>query len=108
MLPVANTFKCACRCRSTTIGHTYARGVVIPAQALLVIVLQAEQLEAEAILENKDIGFVNAGQSAAIKVETFNYTKYGLLDGMVKNISLDAISDEKRGFTNNLESNVII
>jgi hemolysin D len=51
---------------------------------------------------------VNAGQSAAIKVETFNYTKYGLLDGMVKNISLDAISDEKRGFTNNLESNVII
>ncbi len=63
----------------------------------MVIVPQAEQLEAEAILENKDIGFVNAGQNAAIKIETFNYTKYGLLDGMVKNISLDAISDEKRG-----------
>ncbi|STQ89082.1 Hemolysin secretion protein D, chromosomal [Iodobacter fluviatilis] len=77
--------------------HTLG-GVVTPAhQALMVIVPKAEQLEAEAILENKDIGFVNAGQNAAIKIETFNYTKYGLLDGIVKNISLDAISDEKRG-----------
>jgi len=49
------------------------------------------------MLENKDIGFVNAGQDAAIKVETFNYTKYGLINGKVETVSLDAIQDEKRG-----------
>ncbi len=50
-----------------------------------------------AILENKDIGFVSASQVAAVKVETFNYTKYGLLEGQVRNVSLDAIPDEKLG-----------
>lgn len=49
------------------------------------------------MLENKDIGFVNAGQNAAIKIETFHYTKYGLIPGTVQNVSLDAIQDEKRG-----------
>ncbi|WP_288791488.1 HlyD family type I secretion periplasmic adaptor subunit [uncultured Chitinibacter sp.] len=76
--------------------HTIG-GVVTAAQPLLVIVPQGQQLEAQAVLPNKDIGFVNAGQHAAIKIETFNYTKYGLIDGRVQNVSLDAIPDEKLG-----------
>ena len=76
--------------------HTVG-GVVTEAQALMVIVPQEEAAEAEVMLENKDIGFVNAGQDAAIKVETFNYTKYGLINGKVETVSLDAIQDEKRG-----------
>lgn len=76
--------------------HTVG-GVVTAAQALLVIVPQEDIVEAEAMLENKDIGFVNAGQDASVKIETFNYTKYGLIDGKVQSVSLDAIQDEKRG-----------
>lgn len=76
--------------------HTVG-GVVTPAQALLVIVPQDQALEVEAFLENKDIGFVNPGQSAEIKIETFPYTKYGTLDGEVSSVSSDAINDEKRG-----------
>lgn len=76
--------------------HTVG-GVVTAAQALMVIVPQEDIVEAEAMLENKDIGFVNAGQDAAVKIETFNYTKYGLIDGKVQSVSLDAIQDEKRG-----------
>ncbi|MEN9657605.1 MAG: hypothetical protein RL571_1070 [Pseudomonadota bacterium] len=76
--------------------HTVG-GVVTPAQALLVIVPKDEAVEAEVVLENKDIGFVNAGQAAAIKIETFNYTKYGLIEGLVRNVSFDAIPDEKLG-----------
>ncbi|AZN36124.1 HlyD family type I secretion periplasmic adaptor subunit [Iodobacter ciconiae] len=76
--------------------HTVG-GVVTPAQALLVIVPKDEAVEAEVVLENKDIGFVNAGQAAAIKIETFNYTKYGLIEGLVRNVSFDAVPDEKLG-----------
>lgn len=76
--------------------HTIG-GVVTGAQALMVVVPQEDAAEAEVLLENKDIGFVNAGQDAAIKVETFNYTKYGLINGKVETVSLDAIQDEKRG-----------
>jgi hemolysin D len=48
-------------------------------------------------VENKDIGFVRAGQTAEVKVETFNFTKYGTLRGTVTQVSGDAIPDEKRG-----------
>lgn len=76
--------------------HTVG-GVVTPAQALMVVVPQDNTLEVEAFLENKDIGFVNAGQDAAVKVETFPFTKYGTIDSKVIHVSHDAIQDEKRG-----------
>src|SRR6218665_1860414 len=49
------------------------------------------------MLENKDIGFVRPGQEVEIKVETFTFTKYGIVHGTVQSISNDAIDDEKRG-----------
>jgi hemolysin D len=76
--------------------HTVG-GVVTPAQALMVIVPDDYPLEIEAYLENKDIGFVDQGQSATVKVEAFPYTKYGTLHGEVLDVSDDAINDEKRG-----------
>lgn len=74
--------------------HTIG-GVVTPAQPLMVIVPQNNTLEIEAWLPNKDIGFVNAGQEVEVKVETFPFTKYGTLDGIVINVSSDAIQNEK-------------
>jgi len=76
--------------------HTVG-GVVTPAQPLLVIVPMDDPLEVEAFVENKDIGFVVAGQEAEIKIETFPYTKYGTIHGELKHVSNDAINDETRG-----------
>jgi hemolysin D len=76
--------------------HTVG-GVVTAAQALMVIVPKDQPVEVEAMLENKDIGFVHAGQSVTLKVETFTFTKYGVVDGEVLSVSNDAIEDEKRG-----------
>jgi hemolysin D len=70
--------------------HTVG-GVVTPAQALLVVVPNDSRLEIEAMVSNRDIGFVQPGQSAEIKVDTFNFTRYGLLHGEVQSISQDAI-----------------
>ena len=72
-------------------------GVVTEAQPLMVIVPKDQPVEVEAMLENKDIGFVRAGQEVEIKVETFTFTKYGVVHGTVLNISNDAIEDEKLG-----------
>lgn len=72
-------------------------GVVTEAQPLLVIVPANERLEIDAMVENKDIGFINKGQEAEVKVEAFPFTRYGILHGKVVNVSLDAIADEKRG-----------
>ncbi|HEX4869457.1 MAG TPA: HlyD family type I secretion periplasmic adaptor subunit [Moraxellaceae bacterium] len=72
-------------------------GVVTEAQPLLVIVPANERLEIEAMVENKDIGFVRKDQAAEVKVEAFPFTRYGILHGQVVNVSLDAVADEKRG-----------
>jgi hemolysin D len=71
--------------------HTIG-GVVSPGEALLTVVPSDSHLEIEAMVSNRDIGFVHAGQKAEIKVETFNFTRYGLLPGTVLNISQDAIT----------------
>lgn len=76
--------------------HTIG-GVVTPAQPLMVIVPRAEQLEVDALIENKDIGFVHEGQAAEVKIHTFPFTRYGIIDAEVIDISEDAIVDEQRG-----------
>ncbi len=70
--------------------HTVG-GIVTPAQPLLVVVPSDTHLEIEAMVSNRDVGFVHAGQEAEIKVQTFNFTRYGLLHGRVLSVSQDAI-----------------
>jgi len=74
--------------------HTVG-GVVTPAQALLVVVPAESRLEIEAMVPNRDIGFVRPGQDAEIKIDTFNFTRYGLLRGKVVSLSQDAIVRDK-------------
>ena len=72
-------------------------GVVTPAQVLMVIVPKDAQVSAEVVIDNKDIGFVNAGQVAAIKLETFPFTRYGTVPATVKSVVADAVNDDKKG-----------
>jgi hemolysin D len=74
--------------------HTVG-GVVTPAQQLMVVVPSDSRLEIEAMVSNRDIGFVRAGQAAEIKVDTFNFTRYGLLHGRLLGVSRDAIVRDK-------------
>lgn len=71
--------------------------VVTPAQPLMQIVPREEALVVEAYLANKDIGFVRADMPAAVKVHTFPFTKYGLIEAEVIQVSADALADEERG-----------
>jgi hemolysin D len=75
--------------------HTIG-GVVTPAQPLLVVVPIDSRLEIEAMVSNSDIGFVHAGQEAEIKVDTFNFTRYGLVHGRVLSVSQDAVIRDRQ------------
>ena len=72
-------------------------GVVTPAQVLMVIVPDGTVLEVEAWAANKDVGFLKIGQQAAVKIETFNFQKYGTLDAEVVELSGDAKEDKEKG-----------
>ena len=76
--------------------HTVG-GVVPAAQPLMQIVPADSPVEVEAFIENKDVGFVRADQNAEVKIDAFNYTKYGTIEATVRNVSRDAIPDENQG-----------
>jgi hemolysin D len=72
-------------------------GVVTPAQVLMIVVPKEAEVTAEVTLDNKDIGFVQPGQKAEVKLETFSFTKYGTVAATVTRFTADAVVDEKRG-----------
>jgi hemolysin D len=70
--------------------HTL-HGVVMPAERLMIVVPDTRDLTVEARLPNRDVGFVRPGQKVKVKVETFNFTRYGMIDGRVVDISPDVV-----------------
>jgi hemolysin D len=76
--------------------HTVG-GVVEPGQTLMRIAPSTKQVEVEAKLANQDIGFVRAGMPAEIKVQTFPFTRYGLIRASVLSVSHDALTEPKTG-----------
>lgn len=77
-------------------AHTV--GAAVPAaQPLMQIVPIQSVVELEAFIENKDVGFVQEGQSAEVKIDAFEYTKYGTVPARVTHVSRDAIQDDKKG-----------
>lgn len=80
-----------------TLATKTVGGVVNAAQPVVEIVPGDTNLVVDAIVQNKDIGFIQVGQSVVIKVDAYSFQRYGYLKGIVKSISPDAISDEKQG-----------
>ena len=69
--------------------------VVTDAQPLMMLVPKDADLEFEVWADNKDIGFLHEGQTAEIKVQTYDFQKYGVVKAELEDISPDAASDER-------------
>jgi hemolysin D len=76
--------------------HTIG-AVVKPADPLLLIVPKNSELMVEAMVLNRDAGFIREGQSVEVKLEAFPFTRYGVVKGQVERISRDSVQDEKLG-----------
>lgn len=72
--------------------------VVTGGQSLMTVVPLDGPIEIEAMILNRDIGFVEAGQPVTVKVEAFPFTRYGTVDGIVINVSRDGV-DQKDSST---------
>src|SRR5688572_2019037 len=82
--------------------HTIG-GVVTPAESLLAIVPHDDSLVVEAAVQNRDVGFISEGQTVRVKVEAFNFTLYGLIEGKVLSVTRDAVqqSNDSKNKGNN-------
>ncbi len=72
-------------------------GVVTPAEKIMTIVPKDAKLQIKAKVLNQDVGFVEPDMPVSIKVDTYNFQKYGILDGIVTIVSPNSIKDEQLG-----------
>jgi hemolysin D len=72
----------------TTIGQVVSSG-----QPLMTIVPIDGSIEVEAMILNQDIGFIEPGQVASVKVEAFPFTRYGAVEATVVKVSRDAVDE---------------
>lgn len=70
-------------------------GVVQPGSNIVEIVPDDDSLVLETKILPADIGFIYAGLKAKVKFTAYDFAIYGGLDGTVKQISADTITDEE-------------
>lgn len=80
------------------VGANTIGGIVSSEKPIVTIVPDNTSLVLEAMVLNKDIGFIHTGQQVDIKLDTFPFQKYGVLQGEIIHISPDAVEDEKKGY----------
>ena len=76
----------------------HVRGQVVqPAEVMLSVVPASGELELEAKVLNQDIGFIRIGQDVQVKLDSFNFTKYGSISGVVTHIESASVLDDQYG-----------
>ncbi len=84
---------------------THTVGTVVqPGTVLLTVVPKGEALKAEVWVSNQDIGFVREGQHVKLKFATFPFQKYGMVEGTVERVSVDAADGSMQGTSTSVES----
>ena len=78
------------------LSTTTEGAVVQPGNVLLTLVPAGEPLFADVSIKNEDIGFIQVGQSAQVKLAAFPFQKYGLLSGKVVHVSADATDGQDK------------
>jgi hemolysin D len=79
----------------------HTEGSVVPSGTVLMSIVPAnEPLKAEVYLDNRDIGFVKQGQTAKVKMEAYEFQRYGLLDAKVTVISADTVTQQQGNVQN--------
>jgi len=74
-----------------------AEGTVQPGEELLSILPEGEDLVLEVQVLNRDIGFISPGMPAKIKMATFPFQEFGIIDGEVLRVSPNATAHEELG-----------
>lgn len=70
---------------------THTAGTIIPSGSVVMrLVPLNEPLKAEVFVTNQDVGFINHGQKVRLKLATYQFQKYGMIDAEVEQVSADA------------------
>ncbi len=74
--------------------HTLG-GVIAPGSRLMEIVPVESELRAEIRISPNDIGHIKIGYPAIVKVTSYDFSRYGTIDGIVSGLSATTFTEEK-------------
>jgi adhesin transport system membrane fusion protein len=75
----------------TTVG-----GVIQAGQPILEIVPTEDEMLVEAYVKPSEVAFLHVGQKAVVKLSSYDFNKYGGLDGELEHLSPDTLKDERQ------------
>ncbi|PUE29771.1 hypothetical protein B9Z35_10325 [Limnohabitans sp. Jir61] len=75
----------------TTVG-----GVIQAGQPILEIVPTEDEMLVEAYVKPSEVAFLKVGQKAVVKLTSYDFNKYGGLDGELEHLSPDTLKDERQ------------
>ncbi len=77
---------------------THTIGTVIsPGTILMTLIPKDEILRAEVWVSNEDVGFIHLGEPVKIKFASYQFQKYGMVDGQIAHLSADATDNTQQG-----------
>lgn len=71
----------------------HSSGVLEASGVVAEIVPLQEGLKSEVHINPKDIGFVSMGQKVSIKLDTYDFSRFGMVEGVVSRISTGTFTD---------------
>lgn len=71
-------------------------GAVVQTGQTMMVIVPDESFEVETLIDNKDIGFVSAGQPVNIMLDAYPFSRYGVLHGRVRSIANDSVKPNRR------------
>lgn len=76
----------------------YQSAVIPPGESIADIAPLVGDLIAEVKLPRKEVGFVEEGQFTKVKIDTYNFTQYGTIQGQIISISRTSFKEEDAEF----------
>ena len=82
---------------------THTEGTIVPSGSVVIrLVPLDDPLKAEVYVSNQDVGFIGPEQTARVKLSSYQFQKYGMIDAVVERVSADALSQSVTQESGNL------
>ncbi|PMH42202.1 hemolysin D [Vibrio sp. 10N.286.49.B3] len=80
------------------VHFNFHSAVIPPGESIADIAPLNNTLHGEAKIPRKEMGFVEVGQKVKVKFDTYNFAKYGFLEGTISSISRSSYEEEDTQF----------
>ncbi|WOT06743.1 HlyD family type I secretion periplasmic adaptor subunit [Shewanella youngdeokensis] len=80
------------------LSFNYLSAIIPPGESIADITPMNDALHAEIKIARKDIGFIEKGQQVKLKFDSYNFSKYGVVDAVITSISRGSYEEKEEEF----------